>query len=292
MADGFLSNLAGRITEAHDRYKELQDQAAAYANSHRGEGSCAKRGGDFAAAVDLAIPFAKLSEEIYAHDYGTRMEASGAVEKTFPQADGDVIALRDPNHDFYAEVHPTGDAVTVVFRGTRRNASTDLVADASQFMGLPSDYYSWASSALHSAMAKYPGRRVVATGHSLGGGLAMYAALINGTSAVIFNPAGISAATLEGIPANSRTQGASRIMAFMARHQGAFDPVSALSLASRSSILGRIFVVPVTSMTAISPVARHSISLLRATLEEIASGLHSGRARSADFCDADLGFSS
>lgn len=54
----------------------------------------------------------------------------------------------------------------------------------------PATVYDLADLMTNSVLANYPAETLVLTGHSLGGGMAQYAALKNGTKAIVFNSAG------------------------------------------------------------------------------------------------------
>ena len=81
----------------------------------------------------------------------------------------------------------------VAYRGTAEGGGvkTDLV----QGLGLRSDQYDRAIRLAQKAQRAY-GTSVLTTGHSLGGGLAVAGSAVSGLHGAVFNPAGVSAATV------------------------------------------------------------------------------------------------
>lgn len=80
-----------------------------------------------------------------------------------------------------------GHKTILAFAGTDFSSLTDILTDLSQaFGGLPPQYWLAVSTA-RRAKGQYG--NLVLTGHSLGGGLAMYASLTTKTPATTINPA-------------------------------------------------------------------------------------------------------
>lgn len=98
--------------------------------------------------------------------------------------------------DFGAEVRlncledTCAQPIEVIFRGTA--FKYDVSANIKQGDGALPDYYRQAADLVKSIAHGYPHRRVVVTGHSLGGGMALYAAQgVPNAFAYVFNPAGL-----------------------------------------------------------------------------------------------------
>jgi len=83
-----------------------------------------------------------------------------------------------------------GDVV-LVFDGTDPKSGRDWGNNANQFLGRQSSQYDQALLLARSVKAVY-GDELVIAGHSLGGGLASYAAVATDSPAVTFNPAAVS----------------------------------------------------------------------------------------------------
>ncbi|MFV0463210.1 MAG: Mbeg1-like protein [Nostocoides sp.] len=101
----------------------------------------------------------------------------------------DANPAQDRSSGFRAMVFVEADEHVVIgFRGT--DSRKDWVANGEQLLGHPTEQYAEAMALARTALARR-GRRVVFTGHSLGGGLAAAAALASGLTAVTFNAAGV-----------------------------------------------------------------------------------------------------
>jgi len=91
------------------------------------------------------------------------------------------------DHGFSADLYVSDDEknLVIAFRGTDDvkdwiygNADFDI-----------NGQYGDADVLFHEVLSQYPGKRILTTGHSLGGGLAMHISLLNkGVDAVVFNP--------------------------------------------------------------------------------------------------------
>ncbi len=250
---------------------------------------CRARGERLAAELPRAIRLAERSGAIFRHDFGERLARRGLAEGEFRSAAGEaLIALQAQRGEFYAEVYPeSGDApVAVVFRGTRADSASDIVTDLGHAFGLAMPYYAWADAVLAEVARRFPGRRVIAAGHSLGGGLAMYAAARNGLEARVFNPAGLSDGVVgRELDPVRLSRAAAGIRAYVAREGERFDPVATLSLAGRSHILGQIVLVPVAGGSEVWVDHRP---------EPLLAGLHALQRRAerqgpTAVCDAALG---
>jgi len=87
--------------------------------------------------------------------------------------------------------------VLIAFKGTNPTSLDDWKNNAQQGLGKDSFYYQQAGRISQRAAAS--GADVAYTGHSLGGGLASYAARLTGADATTFNSASLSENTLAGI---------------------------------------------------------------------------------------------
>lgn len=124
--------------------------------------------------------------------------------------------------------------------------------------------------------------KVIATGHSLGGGLAIYAVLQNpGVRGFVFNPAGVALLTWTTTGAADRARTNAALTVVSTRSDGHIEPVTALSLAGRSVLPGHIVVL---EADADGPIALHSAATVVRALEQVEA---SGAGGSA--CDGHLG---
>lgn len=96
-----------------------------------------------------------------------------------------------PGVGFHAAVYRKPDGVIVIaFEGTKVLQLDDLLTDLSQLQVVPLQYQIGEAIA-QRIITEHPGEHVVLTGHSLGGGIAQYAAARLGKEAIVFNPAGL-----------------------------------------------------------------------------------------------------
>ena len=94
----------------------------------------------------------------------------------------------------------TGQYV-LAFRGTEGLSGGDWTANAAQSIGISTPQYNQAM-ALATDVRQATNGNFTLTGHSLGGGLASAASVVTGASAITFNAAGLTSATV------NRTYGA------------------------------------------------------------------------------------
>lgn len=87
----------------------------------------------------------------------------------------------------------------LAFAGTSPTSWADWKANIIQVFGGTSSQHT-SSFKLASRLYAASGRNLSFTGHSLGGGIAAAAAIRNGSSATVFNAAGVHSNTLGGIP--------------------------------------------------------------------------------------------
>jgi hypothetical protein len=263
-----------------------QVQQAARANVAEALGrqaDCQAFGEALAGRRDEFVVLAALSDAIY-----RRPEAQGKRAPDAPESEDIVAAGRkvtlwfDSASDGYAEVHHDAlpGAKVIVFRGTQLKNLKDLSTNLRQFVNIVPERYQWAADLAEWVVQEAPGARILMTGHSLGGGLAMYAALAQGTEAVAFNPAGLSQGARTTLPDAAFDAGKRRIVAFIARSGEALDPISALSFAGESWIAGRRYLVERGS--GLTHLQIHNMDGLARAMEDAAEPL----AR----CGTDLGF--
>jgi hypothetical protein len=139
-------------------------------------GTCAERRIEIAAVLPDAVQLAQWDRDIYADGYDDEMVASGArVMDIEPSR----RAYRESVGQRYAEVRtdPAEMRVVVVFRGTRIEVGSDILTDIASHIGLETACYAWAADLVARVVRDHPGFEIVVTGHSLGGGLALYAGL-------------------------------------------------------------------------------------------------------------------
>ncbi|GAB4266932.1 vWA domain-containing protein [Deferrisoma sp.] len=92
---------------------------------------------------------------------------------------------------FEAVVYRHGDRYVLAYAGTDPASPGDWGADVGQAAGKMPKQYGQAVEYAREVTDRYGRSNVVLTGHSLGGGLAQYAALRLGLTAYTFNPAGL-----------------------------------------------------------------------------------------------------
>ena len=242
-------------------------------------GTCADRRAFIVAALPDAVKFATWDRDIYQDGHDAEMEASGATVRDL--GDGRV-AYREPKGQRYAEVHIEARRVIVVFRGTRVAVGSDVLTDVASHIGLETGYYSWAADLVAKTVHDHPGVPVIATGQSLGGGLALYAALRNpGAHAVVFNPAGLSLVSWLKTSAADRNRMNADTVVFTTRNDLQIEPISALSFAGRSILPGHIVVV---ATDVVDERALHGPVTVAAAMERLAATNVGGSA-----CDGDIG---
>jgi hypothetical protein len=244
-------------------------------------GTCEERRNNWLAILPDAVQFARYSRDIY--DTSREAEMRKARESSRRLGEGH-FAYFDEAGQRYAELRvddPHG-RVVVIFRGTRLEVRSDVTTNVLNFVGIETRYYDWAASFVARIGREHPDRKVVVTGHSLGGGLALYAALKNpGVQAFVFNPSGLSEAAWNATSPRHRARLNESATVVSLRNFWAIEPVTALSLAGRSVLPGHVFVL---QASALRPAKLHTASAVVSALEETAEQNAAGSA-----CDGDLG---
>lgn len=277
-------NYIRRMKEgATESYRDLQNRAMDKVIYAQRPDSCDIRRARLVAAAPAALRYLRMSEEVYASTAGTRMAAEGLTETFLSDVR---LGYQERQGEHYAELVLDDEQMTatLVFRGTRRRSINDIVTDLAQFAGVDTAYYRWAAELAGKVRSDHSGYRIIATGHSLGGGLAIWSAMTTAdVEAIAFNPAGIAPEFWAGANNADRDRALSAVTNFVAVTPLAVDPVAATSLAGLSVIPGRIYAIPVQDRG--DPKVRHGIPALdSALLQIIASG------GAGDACDYDIGF--
>lgn len=154
--------------------------------------------------VDDAV----LSLDSYNDSIGEDAQALGYSRMSADELSslvGEDVVLDDPDTGFSASVYEGPDgSITAAFRGSEANDLNDIGTDwlqtnFGQAFGseVPEAYQQ--ASALAGQLANAFGNDVQLTGHSLGGGMANYAAIDNNLDYNAFNAAGLSNNTVESL---------------------------------------------------------------------------------------------
>ncbi|MDR0380329.1 MAG: hypothetical protein LBI62_10400 [Candidatus Accumulibacter sp.] len=232
---------------------------------------------------DEFVLLAALSAAIYRRPEGQRKRLPDAPESLdIVEAGKNITLWFDPVSDGYAEVHHDALPGTevIIFRGTQLKNIQDLSTNLRQFVNIVPERYQWAAALAARVARDAPRTRILMTGHSLGGGLATYAALSHGAEAVVFNPAGLSQGAQAVLPATALDAGKRQVVTFIARGGEALDPVSALSLAGESWVAGRRYLVE--REASLTHLQIHRMDGLAQVIEDAAEPLVR--------CGTDLGF--
>lgn len=242
-------------------------------------GTCADRRRLILGMLPEAVRLGHYASDIY--DHGADAKAGGAAS----QALGDGrTAFYEPGGRHYAEARVDRERgeVVVVFRGTRLSVGGDISTNVLSGLGVNTSYYRWAAALVGRVKREHPDLLVVVTGHSLGGGLAIYAVLQNpGVRGVVFNPAGLSWVTWLTTRRAERARTSEAVTVVSMRNAEHIEPITAMSLAHRTVLPGHLFILDAGVS---GPLKLHSTTTIEATLERLQR-----TAAEGDACDSVLG---
>jgi hypothetical protein len=244
-------------------------------------GSCEERRNRILAALPDALRFARLARSVYKTKHEARMKTASLG--TLDLGSG-ATAHYQATGRRYAEVHvdEVRRQAVVVFRGTRPHVRSDISTDVLNFVGVSTGYYRWAAALAARVVRERPGMQVIATGHSLGGGLAIYAVLRNpGVKGFAFNPAGLARVTWAKTSRGARARTNAALTAVSTRNERQIEPVTAISFSGGSVLPGHIFVLEADAR---GSVALHNAPTVVAALEQVEASNAGGSV-----CDGDLG---
>ena len=152
------------------------------------------------------MDYALLSQAIY--DAGTsKFKAPNGWEAVDPVTFSSLLDPKkafynDPVNDFTIGAFIKGKNLVIVFKGTNPKNMVDWSTDFFAVMGKEPGQYvealNWVSNAIQRGENLF-NFKVTLTGHSLGGGLATFAALHCNKPAIVFNPAPMGSGMLSNI---------------------------------------------------------------------------------------------
>ena len=126
---------------------------------------------------------------------------------------------------FQVQVYRQEKTLAVVFRGTEITKAEDILTDLENFFNLVPAQYVEAANFVREVVKKAGSEyNIILTGHSLGGGLASFAALCCGQPAIVFNAAGLGSGLRGSIP----QQNLDRQQTLVKSLDLVGDPISAL----------------------------------------------------------------
>lgn len=148
---------------------------------------------------ELDTDLALIAQDVYETDDAGPIGSAGWTrvdDQALLDAGIDPATLDTPDTGFRAGIYTDGEGRYVVaFAGSREGA--DWIQNLKQGVGLPAEQYDQAITLAQQASQAFGTENIVFDGHSLGGGLASTAALaVDGSTAVTFNAAGVSPATM------------------------------------------------------------------------------------------------
>jgi Lipase (class 3) len=245
------------------------------------EGSCEDRRAHWLAILPDALLLSRYARDIYDQNHETEMRKAGLARLKLGE---DHFAYFAAAGEHYAEVRVDRERrrAVVIFLGTRLDVRGDLSTDVLNFVGIETSYYQWAASLVASIVRSYPDLKIVVTGHSLGGGLALYAVLKNpGVHGFVFNPTGFSEVAWSAVSPDDRARLNASVVVISLRNFWRIEPVTALSFAGRSVLPGHIFVLNADTLF---PAKLHTATMMVTALEHVAERQARGSA-----CNGDLG---
>jgi hypothetical protein len=230
-------------------------------------GTCEERRERIRKMMPAALRFGRLARDIV--DRGADLQQAGV--ETMDLGDGRTAYYEAAGHR-YAEVRVDAprNEVVIVFLGTRLSVKSDLSTDVLSLTGIRTAYYKWAAALVAQVGREHPGMQIIATGHSLGGGLVLYAVLRNpGIQGFAFNPVGLSWLTWISTSHAERTRTNAGLTVIATRNIGHIEPVTAIALARRSVLPGQLFFVETDDVS--GSLALHSATTVVSGLEQLAA---------------------
>jgi fermentation-respiration switch protein FrsA (DUF1100 family) len=249
----------------------------AYANAER-KGTCEERTALLRTALNDATPLIKLARDIYADAGDTSVEEPSGEKELTTYRDGGGRRLA------YAHFDKVRNEMVIVFRGTRL-ALSDVTTDLVSITGIETAYYKWAAELVARLTSDNPSTSIIVTGHSLGGGLALYAALKTPTvRAVVFNATGLGWTKWLRLSHAERARLNAATTAIATRNLDHIDPVTAVSMARRTVLPGMLIVLRSEARTLVAlhgavEVAHAMEEALRHPGEDDCDGVIAARAR-------------
>jgi len=139
-------------------------------------------------AVDFDVPFLPLMDPIQ----------SSILRNSLPGELTQNELKKENPIGFHVATYKDEESgrIIVSFQGTDPESIADWIANFGHMDHIPMQYH-LANEYVKEEIEKYGADNIVLTGHSLGGGLAQYAAAKNNISAVTFNSAGLWAPTIQ-----------------------------------------------------------------------------------------------
>jgi hypothetical protein len=144
-----------------------------------------------------AAPYARIAADVY--------DGSGSGGYTrLDQYDSKTLLPDSPQSGFHAATYTNDKGELVIaYEGTDFTSLVDWGTDIAGGLNLLTTQHALAVEYALSIMQKNPGKKIILTGHSLGGGLAQYAAIGLGLEAKTFNSAAVPAGNLLKLYAQS-----------------------------------------------------------------------------------------
>lgn len=185
----------------------VENPALGPGNGQSGAGTSKGYAKADAELASMVMDYALLSQAIY--DLGTdKYKAPSGWEALGLVGNPKQLFFRDLESGFKVGTFINGKKLAVVFQGTNPDEIVDWTTDFFTLKGVKTAQYQEALIYIgkiieQQAAANYD---IVVTGHSLGGGLATYAALYYDKPAFVFNAAPIGSEMLSGIQSLNERQ--------------------------------------------------------------------------------------